>query len=106
MSGPVTFGELKANQERMLRDPEMNSDFSQLIDGRAVTAVELTDDELKAIAEGHPFSSASARAIVVNEPMAIAVAKKYETFVRHSKNPSNLCSFLDLASALRWLNPE
>ena len=59
-AGRLTFAEAKAHQDKLIADPDFERAYNQLIDLRAVTALDLSVEEAKTIARRNSFSPQSA----------------------------------------------
>lgn len=102
----VTFDELKAHQERLLNDPEFDPRFNQLVDGTAVTALEVTPDELKTIVGRRFFSPTSRRAFLASSLPILGMARLTELYAKMEMGREQICVFHDRKSAMRWLGVE
>jgi hypothetical protein len=51
----VSSAEIRAHRDQLANDPDLNPAFNQLVDGTAVTALDISMDEAKEIAS-RPFS--------------------------------------------------
>lgn len=105
--GRVTFGEVRAHQDRLLNDPDFNPEFNQLIDARDVTEMTATPDEVKMVAQRALFSPKSRRAFVVASSFTYGMARMLQTYSEMSEPSSQMSIFGDRASAVKWLGiPE
>ena len=102
----VTFAEAKAHQDQLLGDPDFDPDFSQLLDMRAVTGINLLTDEGKTLANRKVFSKTSRRAWVASNVAIFGIGRMLETYHEMSSEPSQVSVFSDLPSALKWLGLE
>ena len=102
-SGRVTFAEVKTHQDQLRSDPDFNLEFSQLVDGTAITALDVSVDEAKELARRTLFSATSRRAFVAATPAVYGMLRLAATYHELSKEPSKVSVFYDLPSALQWL---
>jgi len=102
----VTFAEIKVHQDQLLSDPDFSPEFNQLVDGTAVTALDISIDEAKEIARRKLFSSTSKRAFVGSSPAIYGMLRLTGTYHEMSKESSKVSVFYDLSSALKWLGLE
>ena len=102
-SGRVTFAEATDYQDRLLNDPDFNPEFRQLLDGRAVTHLDITVDQAKIVAKRRLFSDSSRRAWVAHERAVFGMGRLIATYNENSPAKSQIKVFYDLPSALHWL---
>ena len=102
-SGLVTWEEIKTCQDQTKTDPEFNPEFDQIVDLRSATRIELSGDQTRYLASRRIFSSRSRRAFVAPKPSVFGVGRMWQTYTEFSKNPTEVCVFRDLPSALTWL---
>lgn len=99
----VSFAEIKAHREQLAGDPDFNPDFNQLVDGIAVTALDISMEEAKTIASGTVFSPKSRRAFVASSLIILGLARMMETYSRIGKGREEVKVFHDRDAALKWL---
>jgi len=75
----VTFAEIQAHFERLVKDPDFHSEFNQFVDGTAVTALEISAQEAKVIAGRRFFSPTSRRAFLASNLKILGMARVIET---------------------------
>ena len=102
----VTCAEILAHREQLMKDSEFDPDFNQLADGTAVTALDISMEEAKAIASKTIFAPASRRAFVAKSPVILGIARIMETYSRISKGREQVKVFHDRGEALKWLGLE
>jgi hypothetical protein len=102
-SGRVTWDEIKERQDQIKSDPDFNSEFNEIVDLRAVTGLDMTNEHAQVLARRMLFSFTSRRAFVAANPAVFGVARTWEIFTEISDNPSQIRLFNDLHSALKWL---
>ena len=102
----VTFAEMRAHEDQLMRDPDFNPEFNQVIDGRKCTALDISIDEAKTLAGRRIFSPLSRNAWVATDPTIYGMGRLIATYHEMGKMPSQVCVFYDLASALKWLGLE
>jgi hypothetical protein len=103
-SGCITFAEVKAQYDQMLSDPAFNPDFNQLIDGTAITTLDLSVDEVRTIVQRKVFSPTSRRALVATLPAVFGVLRMAGTYHEVSNAAAaTICVFHDIPSASKWL---
>jgi hypothetical protein len=99
----VTFEEFAAHQDRLLSDPDFNPDFDQLLDGTKVTGLDVSIEEIKALARRGVFSPTSRRAFVTSNPTFFGMGRVAQSYFALAPSPSQVSVFYDLPSALDWL---
>jgi hypothetical protein len=103
-SGCVTFAEVKAQYDQILSDPAFNPEFNQLIDGTAITTLDLSVDEVRTIVQRKVFSPASRRALVATLPAVFGTLRMAGTYHEVSNvAPAEIRVFHDMPSASEWL---
>lgn len=98
--GRITFAEITANQDRLLKDPEFDSSFDQVIDVTAAEVLDLTMGEAITVAERRILSAKSKRAVVATEPAVYGMFRLMEVY--HERH-AEVQVFYNLQSALDWL---
>ena len=102
----VTTEELRAHRAQLASDPEFNPDFSQLVDGTAVTNLDVSMAEARAFASQSVFSPRSRRAFVASGLFILGMARLMETFARMGKGREQVSVFHDRNTAMEWLGLE
>jgi len=87
----------------LLNDPDFDPEFNQLIDLTAVTSLDISADEARAIAGRKLFSFTSRRALVATSPAIFGMGRMMEVYNEMSEVASQVRIFYDLPSALKWL---
>jgi len=98
----VTLAEAMANQERLLKDPEFDPGYSQLMDVTRADLGGLTASDIRMIAERNVFSVNSRRAIVVSSNLAYGFGRMFET-LREIAGEKGVRIFRDMDEAVDWL---
>ena len=102
ISGVFTLAEGLAHQEKLLKDPDFDPSFSQLIDFTQVTKLELGTEEVRRLAQRSIFSCDARRAILVNSDFAFGLARRFLIF-RESLGEKGVRVFHSLDEALYWV---
>jgi hypothetical protein len=100
-AGILTAEEMRKEQERMNREPDLAPDFNQLIDLKGVTELRLTVEDVRQLSYGSPFREGSQRAIVVDRPEDYGLARVFQALTE--PHGAELRVLYDLAEARRWL---
>src|SRR5260370_383862 len=67
-SGVVTAGDVLGFHERIVKDTDFNSSFSQLVDCTAITKTNISPKGIRALAETSSFATASHRSSLATSP--------------------------------------
>lgn len=105
-SGRVTAREFQAYHNGLLNDPDFKPEFNQLVDGTAITLLDLTLEEARTITERKVFSPSSRRAFVAISADAIGITRMAQDHLAKLKTASQIRLFPDLASAMTWLDSD
>ncbi len=101
--GRVTLDDVLAHQDSLLRDPDFDPDFDQLVDATGVSAVALSAADLKRLVKNKVFSPASRIAVVVSSMFVFGMLRMTQTYQELSGSEPPISVFWDRASALKWL---
>ena len=101
--GRVTFDDMRANQDRLLNDPDFDPEFNQLSDATLATDSDLAPNNLSRLYDRRVFSDSSRRAVIAPTSFSYGMARMLQTYVELSKNGPQVAVFRDRASALKWL---
>jgi len=99
----VTFFEAKAHQDQLATDPEFDPEFNQLVDGTAITALDISTDQARLIAARRFFSPRSRRAFLANGLSVLAIGRLMEGSIKREKQREQVALFHDRDEALQWL---
>ncbi len=101
--GIVTGAEIMEHQDRLANDPAFRSEYSQLADLTAATAIEVDGDAVRALAKRDFFSATSRRALVVLMPHAVGLGRMYEAYHSLAGAREQFQVFSSCQEALLWL---
>ncbi|HUO15814.1 MAG TPA: hypothetical protein VMX38_12570 [Verrucomicrobiae bacterium] len=101
--GRVTYAEMMAHQDRLVKDPDFYPELDQLVDGTAVTELNLSPEEAKAIGSRKFFSPQSKRAFLASSLQILSVARIVQQHAQREKNREAVSVFHDRKAALEWL---
>ena len=102
----VSWTEIKASQDQTKTDPNLNSEFDQIVDLRTATSFDMTGDQARLPARRMIFSLSSRRAFVASSLVGFGMGRMWEIFTELSDNPSQIRVFYELPLALKWLGLE
>ena len=93
------------HQEKLLKDPDFERSFSQLLDFTNVTDVELSAEEIRKLAQTTVFSANSRRAFVVNNDLKFGLAPMFAVF-RETLGEKGIRIFRNPGSEMRALDRQ
>jgi hypothetical protein len=103
MSGALTREEMFACTASLRNDPRVTSEFSELVDLRALTSVEAVRvEDVRTLASG-PLSSATRRAIVAPDNAAFGLSRMFESLRGLKGAPDHTVVFRTMGEAEVWL---
>lgn len=101
-AGVLTVANSLAHQDELLKDPDFDSSFSQLMDLTHVTKLEHTSEDVRRVAQRSVFSPNSRRAILVSADVAFGIARMF-AMLREANGEKDIRVFRDLDDALEWV---
>lgn len=101
--GRVTYAEMKAHQDRLIKDPDFYPELDQLVDGTAVTELNLSPEEAKDIVSRRFFSAKSKRAFLASNLQILSIARIIQQHAQRERNRESVSVFHDRTAALEWL---
>lgn len=104
-SGFLTAADILAHQRQLLADPDFDPTCSQIVDCTAVTGIDLSPDDVRAVTAAAIFSAYSRRAIVVATDEQFGFARMFR-MMREAQGEYGIRVFRERAEALRWALPE
>ena len=101
-----TIEDLIGHQERLLKDPDFDPTFSQVVDFTRLTKVEIIATDVRLVAKSNIFSSHSRRAVFVKNDLRYGLAGMFEIH-RELAGEVGIQVFRNLEEALdRVLSPD
>jgi hypothetical protein len=101
-SGPITGADFFQAQQRLIEDPAFQPTFSQLFDLIDTEEVEVSANQIGALAERTAFVRGARRAIVVNRPLLFGLARMFGLMADATGGDVEI--FSDVRSAEQWLD--
>ena len=101
-SGVLTLADALAHQEKLLKEPDFDPSFSQLVDLTQVTNLEFSSADVRRLAQKSSFSPTSRRAVLVSSDIVYGLSRMYEAF-RSISGEKGVRIFRDLNGALEWV---
>ena len=77
-SGFLTAADILAHQRRLLGDPDFDPTCSQIVDCTAVTGIDLSAEDVRAVGATTIFSAHSRRAVVVTTDEQFGFARMFK----------------------------
>jgi hypothetical protein len=103
-SGVFGFADMLGHQDLLLRDPDFDPAYSQLLDFTHVTKVEMDSEDVRKLAARSVFWPCSRRAILVDTDIEFGFARMFE-MLRENAGEKGIKVFRDLDDALSWIFP-
>jgi len=103
-SGTVNAQEMMENQLALRNDPAFDESFRSLIDLRRAVDVDVSAEELRALALSSPFNARVRRAYVVNSPEQSVATRLYQAIIDAGADTFRI--FANWDEAVAWLNEE
>lgn len=100
-SGVVTREDMVGHQNRLLKDPDFDPSFSQILDFTGVAKLDITTDDILFLAERNVFSAKSHRALIAEDDLAYGFARMFE-MIREAKGEIGVRVFRNREEALAW----
>ena len=99
----LTFAQAKAHDDQLWSDPDFNPGFNQLIDTTAITTLDISADEARALARRPLFSFDSRRAFVATNTAIFGMGRLVGTHDQMMRQQPEAGIFHDRDAALKWL---
>lgn len=104
-SGFLIAADILAHQRQLLVDPDFDPECSQIVDCTAVTGIDLSPDDVRAVTAATIFSAHSRRAVVVATDEQFGFARMFK-MMREAQGEYGIRVFRDRTEALHWALPE
>jgi len=104
-SGFLTAANILAHQRQLLGDPDFDPTCSQIVDCTAVSGIDLSADDVRAVAATTIFSAYSRRAVVVTTDEQCGLVRMFK-MIREGHGEYGIQVFRDRDEALHWAIPE
>jgi hypothetical protein len=101
-TGVLTMADALEHQKRLLKDPDFERSFSQLLDFTQVTDVQLSAEEIRSLSQATVFSANSRRAFLVNSDLKFGLARMFAVF-RETFGEKGIRVFRNSDDALDWV---
>ena len=104
--GRLAFADFRSQQEALVKDPDFDPSFNQLVDVSQTSALDLSIEEAKTIARRGIFLPTSRRAVVATDPAVFAMGRLMDVYHAMATRREQVRVFYDRESALKWLGLE
>ena len=104
-SGFLTAADILAHQRQLLGDPDFDPTCSQIVDCTAVTGIDLSADDVRAVTATTIFSAHSRRAVLVTTDELFGFFRMFK-MIREGHGEYGIQVFRDRDEALHWAIPE
>jgi hypothetical protein len=104
--GVFTYMEALNYMRELFNDSRFNPEFSQIVDCRDISRVELTGEQVRDLAIRSGFSPHARRAFVVSSDLQFGLSRMFGTY-REAREAGGIEIFHEMIPALAWLGlPE
>jgi hypothetical protein len=100
-SGVLTREDMVGHQNRLLKDPDFDPSFSQILDFTNFTRVDVKPEDVLFLAERKIFSPDSHRAVIAGNDLVYGLARMFE-IIREGRGDTGVRVFRDREEALAW----
>ena len=104
-TGFLTAADILAHQRRLLGDADFDPSCSQIVDCTAVTGIDLSAEDVRAVGATTIFSAHSRRSVVVTSDEQYGLFRMFQ-MIREGHGEYGIRVFRDPKEALRWALPE
>lgn len=101
-SGTLNLADASAHQQKLSKDPDFDSSFSQIWDFTQFTKFDLSSDDIRQMAERSLFSPQSRRAFIVPNDFAYGLGRMFQ-ILRDLAGEKGIRVFRSLEEALDWV---
>ena len=101
-AGEFTKADIQLLQDQLRNEPDFDPNFALLSDLTHVTSMDITEPEMKDLAERTPFSPNARRAVLASNDLAFRLAQVFEQ-VLEKKGDQGIRVFRKLEDALDWI---
>jgi|SRR5579859_6968216 len=106
-SGRLTYTEITSVQDQWLRDPDFDPKFNLLADNAAVTSLDVSPEQAKAIAARRVFQYPARCAFVSTNPLIFGMTRLAEAHSQMTEGRAEWHVFRTREEALQWIGlPE
>jgi hypothetical protein len=103
--GKFSYQDAKHHMEKLLKDPQFDPTFSQLLDLTEIDTGEISPDQVVELAKTNVYSNQSRRAFVAAKPLTFGLARIFAAH-RASRGETGIGVFSTLKEAQAWLDGQ
>ncbi len=103
--GPLTDHDILSHQAALRADPRFRPEFSQLVDTRAVTEVEVSARVMWQLGQSQLFAPSARRAYVVSRDVLFGLVRMYGLY-QGLRGRAEIRAFRTRAEAVAWLEVD
>ncbi|HKV63727.1 MAG TPA: hypothetical protein VJO16_17600 [Candidatus Acidoferrum sp.] len=100
--GSITYADLLGHQNRLLKDPDFDPSFSQIMDFTRMTSLKLEPSEVRNLAQRNIFSPDSHRAIAAVNDLEYGFGRMFG-ILRENEGETGIRVFRSLDEAVDWV---
>src|SRR5258708_25504158 len=100
--GKLTLADALAHQQELLKDPDFDPSFSQIMDLTQITEFALEANDIRRLAQTTIFSRESRRAIIASSDLVYGFGRIFE-ILREIVGENGIRVFRDLDEAIDWI---
>jgi hypothetical protein len=104
-SGVFNLTDGLAHQDQILKDPDFDPSYGQLLNFTNATRVDLSAEDVRRLAERRVFWQCARRAILVGDDLGFGFARMFQ-MLRESAGDQSIRVFRSLDDALEWILPD
>jgi hypothetical protein len=104
-SGVFSLADALSHQQRLSRDPDFDSSFSQIADFTYITRIDLSGDDIRQLAQTSIFAAHSRRAFIVPDEVTFGLGRMY-AILRGFEGEKGIPVFRTLDEVLDWAPPK
>ena len=101
-TGVFTYADALRHMDRLQPRPDFRPTMNQLFDGREVTDIPMTSDQVRELAMRTIFSPKSKRAFVIPSDLGFGMVRMFEAY-RLNLGETGIRVYRDIGEALVWL---
>jgi hypothetical protein len=101
-SDVFSFADALEHKDKLLKDPDFDPDYSQIINFSQITRIDITAEEINAFAQFNIFSPQSRRAIIAPGDVAYGMSRMFSV-LREQYGEKGIRVFRTLDEALEWV---
>lgn len=101
-SGVIALRDVWAHHERLLKDPDFDPNFVQLIDVTQITKLEMSTEDIRRVAGSNVFATNPRMAIVASSQVLYGLSRMFQ-ILREMDGQEGIRVFRERDEALAWV---